>query len=40
MAVRHHTDCLGRFILATNQYDISVLSNEAVLSQYKQQLTS
>ena len=39
MAVRQHKDCLGRFILATNQCDRRVLSNEAVLSQYKQQST-
>jgi transposase len=35
--VRAKKDTLGRFILATNQWDYSLLSNHAILKQYKEQ---
>lgn len=36
-AVRAKRDTLGRFILATNQYDYSLLDNHSILKQYKEQ---
>jgi transposase len=36
-AVRAKKDTLGRFILATNQHDYSLLDNHSILKQYKEQ---
>jgi transposase len=35
--IKHAIDCLGRFILATNELDENLISDEGVLSEYKAQ---